>query len=127
MTLHKTPAPFQGAGVLSFLFLFQPTFFGAAGDDVADGGDGVDVEHARRAVAHDGADGFAHLWLVAVDAAVGAEGFCFHKRAAVGTGLGLNIARSILDGYGMDYGAESTVGKGSTFWFEMEEAPAEKQ
>ena len=50
-----------------------------------------------------------------------------HKRAAVGTGLGLNIARSILDGYGMDYGAESTVGKGSTFWFEMEEAPAEKQ
>ena len=41
--------------------------------------------------------------------------------------LGLNIARSILDGYGMDYGAESTVGKGSTFWFEMEEAPAEKQ
>ena len=50
-----------------------------------------------------------------------------HKRATVGTGLGLNIARSILDGYGMDYGAESTVGKGSTFWFEMEEAPAEKQ
>ena len=50
-----------------------------------------------------------------------------HKRAAVGTGLGLNIARSILDGYDMDYGAESTVGKGSTFWFEMEEAPAEKQ
>lgn len=49
-----------------------------------------------------------------------------HKRAAVGTGLGLNIVRSILDGYGMDYGAESTVGKGSTFWFEMEEAPAEK-
>ena len=78
-----TPAPFQGAGVLSFLFLFQSTFFGAAGDDVTDGGDGVDVEHARRAVAHDGADGFAHLWLVAVDAAVGAEGFCFHKRAVV--------------------------------------------
>lgn len=50
---------------------------------MADGGDGVDVEHARRAVAHDGADGFAHLWLVAVDAAVGAEGFCFHKRAVV--------------------------------------------
>lgn len=48
-----------------------------------------------------------------------------HKRAAVGTGLGLNIARSILDGYGMDYGAESTVGKGSTFWFEMETAGEE--
>ena len=48
-----------------------------------------------------------------------------HKRAAVGTGLGLNIARSILDGYGMDYGAESTVGKGSNFWFEMETAGEE--
>ena len=48
-----------------------------------------------------------------------------HKRAAVGTGLGLNIARSILDGYGMDYGAESTVGTGSTFWFEMETAGEE--
>ena len=48
-----------------------------------------------------------------------------HKRATVGTGLGLNIARSILDGYGMDYGAESTVGKGSTFWFEMETAGEE--
>ena len=48
-----------------------------------------------------------------------------HKRAAVGTGLGLNIARSILDGYGMDYGAESTVGKGSNFWFEMETAEEE--
>ena len=58
-------------------FLFQPAFFGAAGDDVADRGDGVDVEHARRAVAHDGADRFAHLRLVAVDAAVGAEGFLF--------------------------------------------------
>ena len=34
--------------------------------------------------------------------------------------LGLNIARSILDGYGMDYGAESTVGKGSTFWFALD-------
>lgn len=64
-------------------FAMQPAFFGAAGDNVADGGDGVEVEHARGAVAHDGANGFAHFRFVAVDAAVGAEGFCFHKRAVV--------------------------------------------
>ena len=42
-----------------------------------------------------------------------------HKRAVVGTGLGLSIVKGILESHGATYGVESAVGKGSTFWFEM--------
>lgn len=42
-----------------------------------------------------------------------------HKRAKVGTGLGLSIVKNILEQHGFAYGAESEVGKGSVFWFEM--------
>ncbi len=43
-----------------------------------------------------------------------------HKRAAVGTGLGLNIVKTILDMHpGASYGVKSQVGHGSTFWFEL--------
>ena len=42
-----------------------------------------------------------------------------HKRAKMGSGIGLSIVKSILELHGFKYGAESTVGKGSTFWFEM--------
>ncbi len=42
-----------------------------------------------------------------------------HKRAAIGTGLGLSIVKSILDMHGAEYGVESELGKGSTFWFEL--------
>ncbi|WP_286174753.1 sensor histidine kinase [Harryflintia acetispora] len=42
-----------------------------------------------------------------------------HKRAAVGSGLGLSIVRGILELHHADYGVESTPGKGSTFWFEL--------
>lgn len=43
-----------------------------------------------------------------------------HRRAVVGTGLGLSIVKSILEAHHAQYGVESTVGKGSTFWFELE-------
>ena len=43
-----------------------------------------------------------------------------HKRAAIGTGLGLSIVKTILDMHGAEYGVQSTVGQGSTFWFELE-------
>ena len=41
------------------------------------------------------------------------------KRAAIGTGLGLAIVKSILDMHHLPYGVESTVGKGSRFWFSV--------
>ena len=42
-----------------------------------------------------------------------------HKRAAVGTGLGLSIVRSIITMHNGNYGVRSTLGQGSTFWFEL--------
>ena len=43
-----------------------------------------------------------------------------HRRAVIGSGLGLNICRGILEKHGMPYGVDSTPGVGTTFWFEME-------
>ena len=45
-----------------------------------------------------------------------------HKRAVVGTGLGLSIVKHVLILHGAEYGVSSDVGKGSTFWFELEKA-----
>ncbi len=42
-----------------------------------------------------------------------------HKRAQVGSGLGLSIVKSILELHGGLYGVQSEVGKGSIFWFEL--------
>ncbi len=42
-----------------------------------------------------------------------------HKRSVIGSGLGLSIVKSILDAHNARYGVRSTLGKGSTFWFEM--------
>jgi signal transduction histidine kinase len=42
-----------------------------------------------------------------------------HKRAAIGTGLGLSIVRTILDQHHAGYGVKSTLGHGSTFWFDL--------
>jgi signal transduction histidine kinase len=43
-----------------------------------------------------------------------------HKRAVTGTGLGLSIVKKIIEMHGGEYGATSEIGKGSTFWFEIE-------
>lgn len=42
-----------------------------------------------------------------------------HKRAIMGTGLGLSIVKNILELHHARYGVDSTLGKGSTFWFEL--------
>lgn len=42
-----------------------------------------------------------------------------HKREVVGTGLGLSIVKAILKMHGCNYGVNSKLGEGSTFWFEM--------
>lgn len=42
-----------------------------------------------------------------------------HRRAMVGTGLGLSIVKEILQKHGAAYGVSSTIGEGSTFWFEL--------
>ena len=42
-----------------------------------------------------------------------------HKRAVIGSGLGLNICRGILENHHVPYGVNSEEGKGTTFWFEL--------
>ena len=42
-----------------------------------------------------------------------------HKRAVVGSGLGLSIVKRILEAHGAHYGVESAEGRGSDFWFEL--------
>ena len=45
-----------------------------------------------------------------------------HRRAVIGSGLGLNICRGILESHQAPYGVDSTPGAGTTFWFELEKA-----
>lgn len=42
-----------------------------------------------------------------------------HKRATVGSGLGLSIVKEILELHHASYGVSSAVGRGSVFWFEL--------
>ena len=42
-----------------------------------------------------------------------------HKRAFIGSGLGLSIVKRIIDSHGGDCGVTSQVDEGSTFWFEL--------
>ena len=43
-----------------------------------------------------------------------------HVRPTEGSGLGLSIVKEILTLHKANYGVHSKVGKGSTFWFEMD-------
>lgn len=45
-----------------------------------------------------------------------------HKRAISGSGIGLSIVKSILVAHKADYGVESTLGEGSTFYFRLKRA-----
>ena len=42
-----------------------------------------------------------------------------HKRAVIGSGLGLNICRGILENHQVPYGVDSELDQGTTFWFEL--------
>ncbi len=48
-----------------------------------------------------------------------------HKRAKMGSGIGLSIVKNILELHGFNYGVNSVVGQGSTFWFEAPDPLAE--
>lgn len=43
-----------------------------------------------------------------------------HKRAQMGSGIGLSIVKNVLDLHEAKYGVESSKGEGSIFWFELE-------
>ncbi len=47
-----------------------------------------------------------------------------YKRTVKGTGLGLSIVKGVFERHGFEYGVDSEVGKGSTFWFECAAAKA---
>ncbi|MDR3310821.1 MAG: HAMP domain-containing histidine kinase [Oscillospiraceae bacterium] len=42
-----------------------------------------------------------------------------HVRAAVGTGIGLSIVKSVVDLHGGEYGVRSSPGSGSVFWIRL--------
>lgn len=44
-----------------------------------------------------------------------------HKRAKMGSGIGLSIVKNVLEQHKFIFGAESERGKGSIFWFEAPE------
>ena len=50
-----------------------------------------------------------------------------YVRETSGTGLGLSIVKEILMLHNANYGVESKVGKGSTFWFELDMVKKERK
>jgi signal transduction histidine kinase len=49
-----------------------------------------------------------------------------HVRATKGSGIGLSIVKEILLAHNARFGVESKVGRGTTFWFELEVVPEVK-
>jgi len=49
-----------------------------------------------------------------------------HKREVVGSGLGLSIVKAILKKHSYNFGVFSSIGKGSTFWFEIRDIVKEQ-
>lgn len=74
--------------------------------EVVDNGRGIDEEHLERV--------FQRFYRVDPD----------RSRKSGGTGLGLSIVKQILQAHGEQIHAESTLGRGSRFWFELPYAPA---
>lgn len=50
-----------------------------------------------------------------------------HRRAVIGSGLGLNICRGILEKHDAEFGVLSEEGKGTTFWFDLPKAEQKKE
>ncbi len=50
-----------------------------------------------------------------------------HSRPVKGTGLGLNIVKAILENHSFDFGVDSEVDKGSTFWIDFPSVPSEPE
>lgn len=48
-----------------------------------------------------------------------------HVRSTTGSGIGLSIVKEILHAHNARCGVESKVGRGTTFWFELEVAPTD--
>lgn len=48
-----------------------------------------------------------------------------HTRPVKGTGLGLNIVKAILENHSFDFGVDSELGAGSTFWIDFPCVPSE--
>ena len=44
-----------------------------------------------------------------------------HKRHHIGSGIGLSLAKQLIEAHGMDCGVESLKGEYSEFWFEAKE------
>lgn len=42
-----------------------------------------------------------------------------HKRQVIGSGIGLSLAKMILEAHGLEYGVESELGEYSRFWFKV--------